>query len=237
MKNPEFSAKRVLFGVSKSRCPWLDYVGCMYSSSKIAIENEIETFQKACLEILKGRVIHTSDLFEDDFIYFSAINRTIEVANGFSDAVKAQNFSVMPVLLRVQINTLATLEFIESNENKREIVQMFNRGTEFRKMKVPGGKVRISESILIKNAEQKYPWIHSVYSKTSSWVHLSPTSTYAPLEISSGRLVTFRVPRLPDPKYQPAVDELCACMKACIDGVLEHIKVWGLPRPPTAQAN
>ncbi len=206
----------------------------MDSSSKIAIE--IEAFQKACLEILKARVIHTSDLFEDDFIYFSAINRTIEVANGFSDAVKSQNFSVMPVLLRVQINTLATLEFIESNENKRQIVEMFNRGTEFRKMKVPGGKIPISESFLIKNAMQKYPWIHSVYSKTSSWVHLSPTSTYAPLEISSDRLVTFRVPRLPDGKYQQAVDELCACMKACLDGVLEHIKVWGLPRPSAAQA-
>lgn len=209
----------------------------MDSSSKIAIKKDIEAFQKACLEILKARAIHASDLFEDDFIYLSAINRTIEVAHGFSDAVKSQNFSVMPVLLRVQINTLATLEFIESNENKREIVQMFNRGTEFRKMKVPGGKVPILESVLIKYAVQKYPWIHSVYSKTSSWVHLSPTSTYAPLEISSDRLVTFRVPRVPDPRYQPAVDELCACMKACLDGVLEHIKVWGLPRPNKAQAD
>lgn len=198
----------------------------MDSSSKIAIEKDIEAFQKACLETIKARSIHTSALFEEDLIYFSAINRTIEVANGFSHAVKSQNFSVMAVLLRVQINTLATLEFIESNENKREIVQMFNRGTEFRKMKVPGGKERISESILIKNAEQKYPWIHSVYSKTSSWVHLSPTSTYAPLEISSGMLVTFRIPRLPEPKYQPAVDELCACMKACLNGVLEHVIAW-----------
>jgi hypothetical protein len=206
----------------------------MDNSSQIA--KDIEAFQNACLETIRNRATTSAGLFEDDFIYFSAINRTIEVANGFRDAVKSQNFSVMPVLLRVQINTLATLEFIESNESKRELIQAFNRGTEFRKMKVPGGKAKVSERILIENASQRYPWIHSVYSKTSSWVHLSPTSTYAPLEISSEGLVTFRVPRLPESKYQPAVDELCACMKACLDGLLDHIKGWGLPRSFPAQA-
>ena len=192
---------------------------------------DIEDFTEACIEILRKRSSKSADLFEDDFIFFSAINRTIEVSKGFHDAVKSQNFSVMPVLLRVQINTLATLEFVESHESKSEIIRAFNQGTEFRKMKGPGGKGYLSEKILIESAVQRYPWIHTVYSKTSSWVHLSPTSTYSPLELSLDGLVSFRVPRIPDAKYQPAVDELCACMKACLDGIQDHIRVWALSKP------
>lgn len=207
----------------------------METTSQLALD--IEAFTKACIEILRTRSSKSADLFEDDFIFFSAINRTIEVSNGFHDAVKSQNFSVMPVLLRVQINTLATLEFIEAHESKSEIIREFNRGTEFRKMTAPGSKGKLSERILIENAVQRYSWIHSVYSKTSSWVHLSPTSTYSPLELSSDGLVSFRVPRLPDAKHQPAVDELCACMKACLDGIQDHIRVWALSKPHPEHAD
>lgn len=193
-----------------------------YSQVTLAIEN----FTTSCIATIKKRAGNTSDLFEEDFLYFSAINRTIEIAEGFRDAVKAQNFSVMPVLLRVQINTLATLYFIESIEQRSEVIQEFNRGTEFRRMQIPGTKTTVHEKVLINKAKEKYPWINAVYSNTSSWVHLSPTSTYSPLEMTSEGMVTFRVPRIPDSKYQAAVDELCDCMAACLEGILTHVCNW-----------
>jgi hypothetical protein len=154
------------------------------------------------------------------------MNRTIEVAHGFKDAVKTQNLSVMPVLLRVQINTLASLYFIESSDRKREIIRQFNDGLEFRKMRVLDGKKTLNESDLIAKAGERYPWIQSVYSNASSWVHLSPTSTYAPLELAADRKITFRVPRIPDAKYVPVVDELCLFMRASLDAIFSHIEVW-----------
>ncbi len=196
----------------------------MDSSSQV--ELKLEIFRESCIETLKCRLGNASDLFAEDFLYFSAINRTIEVANSFVDAAKSQNLSVMPVLLRVQINTLATLNFIETIERKHEVIQEFNRGTEFRKMRVPGSKTKIQETLLIEKAEEKYPWIRSVYTKTSSWVHLSPTSTYGPLDMMADGTVTFRIPRIPEPRYQEAVDELCACMIACLGSIHNHLEIW-----------
>lgn len=192
------------------------------------LSDKVEDFRFTCLETIKRRIAESSDLFEYDFIYLSAVNRAIEVAEGFKHAVKTQNLTVMPVLLRVQINTLSTLHFIESNDQRGEIIQEFNRGVEFRHIRMPGTKKRIVEAELISKASTKYPWISSVYTNTSSWVHLSPTSTYSPINMNLEGNVSLRIPRIPDPKFELAIDELCECMGACLDGIVTNLNLWAV---------
>ena len=194
--------------------------------STTAIALELENFEADYKRLLKQSFSKGVDLRVEDFLYLSAINRTIDIANGFSHALAAQNLSVLAVLIRVQINTLATLNYLETSERRGDILRAFNQGVEFRRMAIPGKKEKLIEKVLIDKAKETYAWIAAAYSSTSSWVHLSPTSTYSLLEIGDDDVVTLRTPRVLDEKYQPAVEELCECMAACLRGILNHIRVW-----------
>jgi len=190
----------------------------------------LQDFKKFCISQCKEAFVSNPELLAGDILYISAINRSLDVAESFINATKYQNFSVMPVLLRLQLNTLATLHYLQTHDVTGEVISKFHSGIEFRNITVPGTKNKLTDRLMVEKAALDYPWIKSVYSATSSWVHLSPTLAFTPIEVADGRLITLRLPRLADPKFQYAVDELCEAMTACINGIQEKIEKWARTR-------
>lgn len=186
----------------------------------------LNVFKSLSMSQCKEAFLANPELYAGDILFISSINRSLEVAESFINAAKNQNFSVMPVLLRLQVNTLATLHYLQKHDVTGEVLSSFNRGTEFRNITVPGTKSKLTDRLMVEKASLEYPWIKSVYLATSSWVHLSPTLAFSPIEIEDGRLINLRLPRISDPKFQYAVDELCEAMTACIQGIQEEIQEW-----------
>ena len=189
-----------------------------------------QVFKEFSISCCKEAFITNPQLFAGDILVISSINRSLEVSESFVTAANNQNFSVMPVLLRLQVNTLATLHYLQTHDVTGEVISKFHSGIEFRNITVPGTKNKLTDRLMVEKASLEYPWLKSVYSATSSWVHLSPTLAFTPIEVSDGRLVTLRLPRIADPKFQYAVDELCEAMTACIHGIQEKIEIWARTR-------
>lgn len=116
--------------------------------------------------------------FNVDLVLISAINRSVEVIQGFRTSYPSWNFTVAAPLVRLHIDTLLRLNYVLMCPADSGCVEMMLSGKPLRKAKdfIPdeGQKPeKLLDAVLVRKAAVNYPWLPNVYEKASGWVHMS----------------------------------------------------------------
>ena len=144
--------------------------------------NEIEKIQKEILIIGKKILeMFNKEIYLLHFLLLSSLNRTLNITDGILEATNKWNFIVSAALLRMQIETLASLVYVSKSHIGKQSEFYFKEGR-LKKMEVVGNQVRwvnIRERELINFANMFFPWMTKVYEETCRIVHFSNKNIYS----------------------------------------------------------
>lgn len=128
--------------------------------------------------ILGPNESNDGSLFLPDFIIISAINRAIDLIQGFRTSYPSWNFTVAAPLVRLQIDNLLRVHYLTLCPADSGCAELLLSAEPLRRQfdLIPehGKKPeKLHDIVLLRKAEEAYPWLKQVYDKASGWVHFS----------------------------------------------------------------
>jgi len=149
-----------------------------------SVENRIISLRNsydAHLDVL--REIWEADegrIFGVDQIATGVINRSLCLIDGFTTMVEKQNVLCANALLRLQVDSIIRFCACWLVDDPHSLLLPLLEDKPLSKIKSKDGK-SLSDRYLRAEASKLYPWINSVYKKTSGFIHLSMPHILAPV--------------------------------------------------------
>jgi len=137
-----------------------------------------------------------------DFVFLGLLNRSLNICDAILILVAKRNFIAAAPLLRIQIDTLLRLCYIETLHDSQPLAEAIMSGLDFRKIKDSQGR-KLTDERLRDYARAKFTWIDDAYRSLSQLVHFSRKHIFlmlSPLSPENDFIINLRV-------GQP--DELC----------------------------
>ena len=150
-------------------------------------------------------------IYPFDFLINAAINRNLALSEGFRTLIKDRNMICAGALLRMNLDTALRVYAGFRVGDPHEFAISVMEGKHISRMKDRGGKP-MTDRYLLSKLSRDYPWIESVYKKTSGYVHLSEVhifNTFDPnIDPETGKFGVKIGPRdtdLPEEFYLEAI--------------------------------
>ncbi len=171
------------------------------------------------------------NLYNMDFFYLGALNRSYCLLRGFCDLLESENFMSAVPLVRLQLDCCLRAAAPGLVEDPSLFASAVLGGTSVRDLKDKDGKP-LTDACLLDLLVQDYPWVRDVYRESSGFIHLSDKHIFNAMRIESERdhTVLFKVSDrdqfVPGWAYTEAIDVL-AKLSAIF---LAHIRAYGEAR-------
>ena len=131
-------------------------------------------------------------IFGVDQIVTGVINRSLSLIDGFTTMVEKQNVLCANALLRLQVDSIIRFYACWLVDDPHSLLLPLLEDKPLAKIKSKDGK-SLSDKYLRTEASKLYPWIDSVYKKTSGFIHLSMPHMLAPFAESDYSSQSFVV--------------------------------------------
>ncbi len=115
---------------------------------------------------------YDSALYGLDFLMLAAMNRSRSHTEAFIDLIEKNNYISAVPLIRMQLDSILRLEASMMMENPHDFALSVMGGNPIRKMKDKNGN-KLTDAYLLEQCKQDYPWMKSVYTNVSGFIHLS----------------------------------------------------------------
>lgn len=115
--------------------------------------------------------------FNDDYHLFfimGCIARTMQLLDGFVEAMKRKQLFVVGSLLRLNLDTYLRLMAKDLVVDKEKFFRRVLNGEQINSMRNRLNQ-KLTDAVLAEEAGKKDPWIPRVYKRTSGYIHLSAT--------------------------------------------------------------
>jgi hypothetical protein len=122
-----------------------------------------------------GGPIYRSNLILNGFI-----KRSVDLANGFIILMDAQNLLCAAPIIRMQIDTLLRVNYINFLIDPNDIFVRLISGEKFDRIRDDEGRL-LKDFILRKHAKKEFPWIDEIYGNTSAFIHFSDKHIFSPI--------------------------------------------------------
>lgn len=142
----------------------------------ISLRNSYNTHLDVLHKILEA---DEGRMFGVDQIVTGVINRSLSLIDGFTTMVEKQNVLCANALLRLQVDSIIRFYACWLVDDPHSLLVPLLEGKPLYKIKSKDGK-SLSDKYLRTEATKMYPWINSVYEKTSGFIHLSMPHIMAP---------------------------------------------------------
>jgi hypothetical protein len=133
---------------------------------------EAELTRKAAALVEKGTSISHSDLF-----IFGAVNRTLAQSKGFRDLINTRNFPCAAAILRMQLDTAMRVNAMLLVEDRNTFCEAILGERRFNTLRDAAGN-RLTDAHRRKKLAENHPWIETIYTDTSDFIHLSGRHFY-----------------------------------------------------------
>lgn len=155
----------------------------------------LESDQKKLVDLAAKMVkAYDGTVYPFDLFANGAVNRSLALLSGFCTLIRDRNLICAGALLRLQLDTAIRFFAGFIVENPHDFALAVLNGKQICKLKDQDGKLMFDRHLLSKLAKE-FPWIESVYERTSDYVHLSGThisSTFDGLNEENGS-VTIKI--------------------------------------------
>jgi hypothetical protein len=113
-----------------------------------------------------------SKMFSLDLLASAVINRSLSLCSGFASLVRDENYLCAASLVRLQLDSCLRFFAAYIVDDPHDFAASVLKGIPIRKMKDRNGKP-MTDRYLVEALSPKYPWMPSVYTATSGFIHLS----------------------------------------------------------------
>jgi hypothetical protein len=113
----------------------------------------------------------SKNLFLNDLLYSSAINRTLKNTGGFAFCLRDRRYFVATLVIRGQLDTLCRVWGLQVVPDQGEYVKAFMKG-QIRSLTDRDGK-RLTDRCLIEHLGTVLPWTLTMYDELAAFAHLS----------------------------------------------------------------
>ena len=171
-------------GVSMSKHP---------SAAIEAVLAKVEADEKVMLGLAANMIkAYGGAIYGFDFLAIGAANRSLALSAGFCSMIRERNLICAGALLRLQLDTSLRMFAGFIVENPHEFAIAVLDGKRIPRMKDRYGNLMTDRHLVIQLAEE-YPFVQSVYDKTSDYVHMSGTHIHSTLEDMDGDQHEFSI--------------------------------------------
>ena len=131
---------------------------------------------------LLGRRLSADEgaMYGVDLVVIGVIHRSISLIDGFIKMVEDRNPLCANALLRLQLDNIIRLYACWLVDDPHSIAIRLLEGRPLHRVKSKDGKP-LSDAYLTSRASKMYPWIETVYKRTSGFIHLSAPHMMAPV--------------------------------------------------------
>lgn len=133
------------------------------------IQQSEQAIQQVLLTALSGE---NRPLFNQHLFIFGIAKRTISQSSAFRQMIDSKNGLVAASLVRLQLDTVLRLYAIFWVDNAEVFATQLIEGHQIDRMKASDGQL-MKDSYLRSRLARRNPWIDSVYSTTSGFIHFS----------------------------------------------------------------
>ncbi len=169
--------------------------------------------------VSKARSIHQpgSPMYFVDLFAIGAANRTLAQSRGFRSMIEEKNFPSAAILLRTQIDTAMRVNGIRYLDRpEAQLREVFEGTKTFRqlvssKQTKKNRNVLMQDKLLLEWLQEDEPWIATIYTGASDFVHLSFRHLFASIqniEDAEG-IINFSVSGKDQVKGESAYFEIC----------------------------
>ena len=184
-----------------------------------AVLAKVEDEAKAMIGLARKMLeAYDGAIYGFDLLANAAVDRSLALSAGFCLLIRERNLTCAGALIRLQLDT--ALRFIAgfTVDNPHEFAISVFEGKRIDRMKDRHGKLMTDRHLVTKLAEE-YPWIPTVYERTSGYVHMSGTHILSTLDVIDrdariiGVKMSSRDQTLPDAVYLDTVNTFRACTR------------------------
>ena len=141
--------------------------------------DQLKAIEKKQLELAKKMLkAYNESLYNMDILVSAALNRSLSLSKGFRVLINEKNLICAGALLRLQIDTAIRIFAGTLVENSNKFVRDVSRGKHIRNLKDRDGN-KMTDKYLVEKLSDEYPWLPTVYEKTSSYIHFSDTHIFS----------------------------------------------------------
>lgn len=107
-----------------------------------------------------------------DFYVSGIVSRSLSLIYGFESLIVSRNYIAAAHLVRPHLDNFLRLNAAWLTKNPHEFANKVWKGEQVNKLKDRNG-VFMSDRYLKDKASERYPWMNSVYTETSGFIHFS----------------------------------------------------------------
>lgn len=132
------------------------------------------------------------NLFPVDLVVLAVVQRSLSLIDGFTMLLRRRNVLCASPLIRLQIDSILRLYSFCLVPDYNTVASALLNGTSLRNVKSKEGHP-LTDAYLRNKVSQIYPWVNSVYDKTSGFVHLSTPHMLSPVKSVSNRRMSIAI--------------------------------------------
>lgn len=175
-------------------------------------------------------------IFPCDLIAIGAAQRSLMLIKGFLAMLRSGNYLCGGALLRLQLDNILRLYAASLFPSGSQTLTAFLEGKPLSRLKAPDGKL-LTDKELTTRVGKIYPWLPSVYERTSGFIHFSRPAVMSPITsvLKNGQFrfeVGFRRGRRWKPEERL---EAAQAFDEATKAVLEMVYSWGYTKAIVAK--
>ena len=137
--------------------------------------NRLESYHNQYIDLIRRMIsVDSGNIYHVDMYAIAAIQRSINILDGFIKLIKDRNIIAAAPLLRLQIDTCLRFYAVFIVEKPHEFALKVLEGEHVRRMKDSKGK-KMTDAYLVTElaSNENILWLQDVYDHTSGYIHLS----------------------------------------------------------------
>ena len=179
---------------------------------------------------LLATVLNADDgkVFANDLIAVGVAHRSLELTKAFLSMLRSGNLLCAGALLRMQVDNILRLHAASLFTSGNAVLNAFLKEQPLSRLRAPDG-AKLTDQELVRRVSKAYPWVPSVYDKTSGFIHFSLPAVLGPLHSinDSGRFA-FHLGWRRRRRWRPSERlEAAEAFDAATRAVLDMIYAWG----------
>lgn len=113
------------------------------------------------------------NIFPCDALALSVLGRSLNLIRGFTVLIEAGSYACAVPLLRLQLDSMLRFYGVVSCQDPHEVARQVLSGVSLRKIKHSSSGEPMTDQYLQRLLESRFPWLPSIYSLSSAYIHLS----------------------------------------------------------------
>jgi len=192
--------------------------------------SHLRSYHKPHLELSKYMLeAYERALYPLDLLAIAAMNRSLNLLDGFCMLIESKNFIAAAPLVRLQVDNALRFSaaFLVQEPHKFAIEVL--KGTPIRKLQSRDNK-KMTDRYLVEKMTEEFPWLPNVYEHTSGYIHLSEKHILNACYLSEEKedqakfsaKISLNDEFVPDDIYSEAID----AFKAATNILFKYIHGW-----------